>query len=59
MMRMVHEPKTSLKAMGVDRGGGGGIGDIPPNVSGGGGWPVLSSPINISRLNVILYRQNI
>ena len=35
MMRMVHDPKASLKATGVDRGGGGGDGDIPPNVSGG------------------------
>ena len=47
--------------MGVDPGGGGWR-DIspPPNILGGG-WPVLSyppPPPNISRLNVILYRQN-
>ena len=53
--------KCTLTAMGVDPGGGGGDGGYipppPPHILGGGG--LYYHPPNISRYNVILYRQNI
>ena len=57
---MYRHPRSTTSNMGVDPGGGGGGYTPPPNISGGEmACIIIPPPPNISRLNAILYRQNI